>query len=212
MIKVILVDDHKMFRESLCKMFKMEGIADVVAEAQNGVEFLELLNHHQPDLVLLDIAMPQMDGIEAATKAIEQYPDLKILTLSSFGDEHYYYSMIEAGVKGFVLKSAGITELMQAIEEISHGGSWFSNELLRKVIATMGRNQHKEKPATELSERELQVLSMVCNGFTNEQIATELCLSYDTIKWHRANLLSKTNANNTAALVMYAIKNKLIEI
>lgn len=212
MINVMIVDDHKMFRESLRKMFQVEGFANVLGEASNGKECLAMLEQQLPDVLLMDISMPVMDGIEAAQKAVGLYPDIKILTLSSFGDEHYYYTMIEAGVKGFVLKSAGITELMQAITEVASGGSWFSNELLRKVISTMGKNQVKEKDAVELSERELQVLRLVCSGYTNEQIASELNLSYDTIKWHRANILSKTNTVNTAALVMFAIKHKMIEV
>jgi DNA-binding NarL/FixJ family response regulator len=212
MINVVIVDDHKMFRESLQKMFHVEGFAKVLGEASNGKECLALLENVQPDVLLMDISMPVMDGIDAAKKAVELYPDIKILTLSSFGDEHYYYTMIEAGVKGFVLKSAGITELMQAINEVAAGGCWFSNELLRKVIANIGKGTAKDKVAVELSERELQVLGCICNGLTNDQIATELNLSYDTIKWHRANILSKTNTVNTAALVMYAIKNKFIQV
>jgi DNA-binding NarL/FixJ family response regulator len=212
MLKVIIVDDHKMFREGLKKMFQTEGFAKVIGEASNGVEFLNLLEIELPDVVMMDISMPVMDGIEAAKQAVAKYPDIKILTLSSFGDEHYYYTMIEAGVKGFVLKSAGITELMQAVKELADGGSWFSNELLRKVISTIGKGNPKEKPTIELSERELQVLGLVCNGLTNEQIAGELNVTADTIKYHRSNILSKTGAPNTAALVMYAIKNKLIEV
>jgi len=212
MLKVIIVDDHKMFREGLKKMFQIEGFAKVIGEASNGKEFLELLDNEMPNVVMMDISMPVMDGIEAAKLAVEKYPDVKILTLSSFGDEHYYYTMIEAGVKGFVLKSAGITELMQAIQEVSEGGSWFSNELLRKVISSIGKNATKEKQSIELSDRELQVLKLVCVGQTNEQIALQLNVTADTVKYHRSNILSKTGVPNTAALVMYAIKNKLIEL
>jgi DNA-binding NarL/FixJ family response regulator len=212
MLKVLIVDDHKMFREGLKKMFQTEGFAKVIGEASNGKEFLDLLDKESPDVVMMDIAMPVMDGIEAAKLAVLKYPDVKILTLSSFGDEHYYYTMIEAGVKGFVLKSSGITELMQAIKEVAEGGSWFSNELLRKVISTIGKGTVKEKPTIDLTEREMQVLRLVCVGLTNEQIAGELCVTADTVKYHRSNILSKTGAPNTAALVMYAIKNKLIEV
>lgn len=212
MLKVVIVDDHKMFREGLKKMFQTEGFAKVIGEAANGKECLDLLDKEMPDVVMMDISMPVMDGIEATKQAVAKYPEVKILTLSSFGDEHYYYTMIEAGVKGFVLKSSGITELMQAVREVAEGGSWFSNELLRKVISSIGKSAVKEKATIDLSDREAQVLRLVCNGLTNEQIAADLNVTADTVKYHRSNILSKTGAPNTAALVMFAIKNKLIEV
>jgi DNA-binding NarL/FixJ family response regulator len=209
MIKVILADDHKIFRESLRKMLVSESIADVIAEAGNGKQLLDLLEEHTPDVVVMDISMPVMDGVETTKMALQKNPQLKILTLSSFGDEKYYYKMVEAGVKGFVIKSSGISELEQAITEIHEGGCWFSNELLRKVIVNIGKSPAKE---LEVSDRELETLKLICDGLTNDQIAEKLHLSPETIKWHRNNLLSKTGCNNTAALVMYAIKNGLIHI
>lgn len=209
MIKVILADDHKIFRESLRKMLVSESIADVIAEAGNGKQLLDLLEEHTPDVVVMDISMPVMDGVETTKIALQKNPQLKILTLSSFGDEKYYYKMVEAGVKGFVIKSSGISELEQAITEIHEGGCWFSNELLRKVIVNIGKSPAKE---LEVSDRELETLKLICDGHTNDQIAEKLHLSPETIKWHRNNLLSKTGCNNTAALVMYAIKNGLIHI
>lgn len=209
MIKILLADDHRIFRESLKKLLTIEKIADVVAEAGDGEQVLELLKNHTPDVVLMDISMPKMDGVETTRKALEKYPDLKILTLSSFGDEKYYYKMVEAGVKGFVIKNSGIAELQQAINEVAAGGSWFSNELLRQVIVSISKPATKE---IEISERELQILKLICDGLTNDQMAEKLCISPDTVKWHRNNLLAKTGCSNTAALVLYTIKNKLVEI
>jgi len=209
MLKIILADDHKIFRESLKKLLAAERIADVIAEAGDGKQLLELLKIHDPDLVIMDISMPNMDGIETTKKALESKPDLKVLTLSSFGDEKYYYKMVEAGVKGFVIKSSGIAELEQAINEVSSGGSWFSNELLQKVIINISKSNIKE---AEISDREIEILKYICDGLTNDQIAEKIHLSPDTVKWHRTNLLAKTGSNNTAAMVLYAIKNKLIEI
>jgi len=209
MLKIILADDHKIFRESLKKLLAAERIAEVIAEAGDGKQLLELLKIHDPDLVIMDISMPNMDGIETTKKALESKPDLKVLTLSSFGDEKYYYKMVEAGVKGFVIKNSGISELEQAINEVSSGGSWFSNELLQKVIINISKSNIKE---AEISDREIEILKYICDGLTNDQIAEKIHLSPDTVKWHRTNLLAKTGSNNTAAMVLYAIKNKLIEI
>ena len=211
MRKIILVDDHKIFRESLRKVLTYENIGEVIGEAGNGKELLELLEQHQPDLVLLDISMPIMDGIEAAMLATKKYPDLCILVLSSFGDEKYYFKMIESGVKGFVLKNAGLAELENAIGEVTSGGNWFSNELLKNIISSLSKKSTTDK-ATALTERELEILKHICAGLTNEQIAEKINLSFDTVKWHRANILSKTKSSNTASLVMFAIKNKLIEL
>lgn len=209
MITTILVDDHKIFRESLKKLLISEKIVDVVEEAANGKEFLQTLEKVKPSLVLMDIQMPVMDGIEATRKATQKYPDLIILTLSSFGDEKYYFKMLEAGAKGFVLKNSGINELEYAIREVLNGSSWFSNELLQKVIISISKPSARE---IEISEREQEVLKLICEGFTNDQIAEKLFLSVDTIKWHRNNLLSKTGCSNTASLVMYSIRSKLIEV
>jgi DNA-binding NarL/FixJ family response regulator len=208
MIKIVLVDDHSIFRESLKRLLIAEKIADVVAEAKNGIEFLKIIDSIIPDLVLMDIAMPGMDGIEAAKKGIEKMPNLKIIALSMYGDEKYYFKMIESGVKGFVLKNVDIKDLENAITEVASGGSWFSNELLRKIIVTMSKCKLSER----LTNREIEVLKLICNGLSSEQIAKELNLSYDTIKWHRSNILSKTGCKNTASLIMHSIRTSLVEL
>ncbi len=211
MIKLIITDDHTMFRESMSKMLALKNIAEVIAEAANGRELLALLDDHKPDLVLMDIAMPEMDGIEATKKAIEKQPGLKVLTLSSFGDEQYYFNMVNAGAKGFVLKNASIVELEKAIKEVAKGGSWFSSELLQKVILNIS-SKTKKQIESDLSPRELEILKLICENLSNEQIADKVNLSYDTVKWHRANILSKTGCNNAVGLLLYALKNKIIEI
>jgi DNA-binding NarL/FixJ family response regulator len=211
MNKIILVDDHKIFRDSIKSLITIEEIAEIIAEAGNGVEFLKLLKKHQPDLVLMDISMPQMDGVEATIEALKINPEIKILALSSFGDEEYYYKMINAGVKGFVLKNAGIEELELAINTVMDGDSYFSNELLRRIIANIGVKTKLPK-SEELSDREIEVLQEICNGLTNNEIADKLNISAETVKGHRSKILAKTNSKNTASLVMYAIKNKMIEV
>ncbi|HEX2934685.1 MAG TPA: response regulator transcription factor, partial [Bacteroidales bacterium] len=189
---------------------------EVIAEAKNGKEFVEMIPAYKPDIVLMDIAMPEMDGIEATRKAREKFTDLKVLALTMFGDEKYYYQMIQTGIKGFVLKSSGISELQKAINEVTKGGSFFSNELLYKLVANLnpkaGKDDTNGQVGDKLSKREIEVLKEIAQGLTNEDISDKLNISTTTVRTHRANLLSKTNCNNTASLVMYAIKNKLIEL
>lgn len=211
MITVIIADDHRMFRESLKKILALEKIAEVVAEAENGKELLELLDVYKPDIVLMDIAMPEMNGVEATKKALKKQPNVKILALSGFDDDKYYYSMVEAGVKGFVLKNSGIAELKNAIIEIYNNNSWFSSELMQKVIAKLN-TKNKKSSSIDLSDREMEILRLICQSLTNDQIAAKLNLSSETVKWHRSKLLEKTGCINTAGLVMFAIKNQLIEV
>lgn len=211
--KLFLVDDHLIFREGLRNLIEVEGIGEVVGEASNGKEFLDSLKTVSPDLVLMDISMPVMDGIEATHKALDVNPELKVMALSMNGDEEYYYKMIEAGAKGFLLKDSGIREIEKGIHSVLEGDSYFSNELLRRIITNLGKPVEKKKDSKELlSNREHEVLIEICNGHTNEEIGEKLFISQQTVKGHRSNLLSKTNCKNSASLVMFAIKNKLVEL
>ncbi|MEA2041749.1 MAG: response regulator transcription factor [Bacteroidota bacterium] len=210
--KLIIVDDHKIFREGIKSAITIEEIAEVVGEANNGEDFLTLLDEGcEAEIVLMDIAMPKMDGVIATIEGLKKQPNLKFLALTSFGSEEYYYKMIDAGVSGFILKDTGIDELQTAINAVMNGESYFSNELLRRIIANIGK-ETKNDNSQLLTERESEVLFQICNGLTNKEIAEELNISPDTVKGHRSNILSKTECKNTASLVVYAIKNKLIEL
>ena len=138
---LIIVDDHLIFRQGLKSIIDNENIADVIGEASSGTEFIELLKNNKPDVVLMDIEMPFMNGMEATRKGLEMVPTMKIIVVTMFGDEEYYYKMIELGVKGFIVKSSGITELENAIREVMLGESYFSNELLRKIINNFGHKK-----------------------------------------------------------------------
>lgn len=211
--EIIIVDDHLIFRQGLKSLITSENIASVIGEASNGKEFLQLLSNLRPDLVLMDIDMPHMNGMEATQKALEMIPDLKIIAFTMFGDEEYYYKMIDLGVKGFILKSSGINELEKAIKEVIMGESYFSNEVLRKIISNLGRkNTAKTNENANLTTRELEVLQQICLGLNNDEIAKKLFISPKTIKSHRSNLLEKTGCKNTPALILLAIKNKWVDL
>jgi DNA-binding NarL/FixJ family response regulator len=184
----------------------------VIAEAANGRQFLNLLENQIPDLVLMDINMPVMDGIEAATLAHEKFPDLKIITLSMYGEEDYYYKMVNAGVKGFVLKNSDIKEVKNALDVVFEGGSFFSSELLQNLVNSLKSTAKSKEFHTELSEREMEILILICQGYSNQEIGDKLFISKRTVDKHRANILEKSDSKNTAQLVVYAIKNKLVEL
>ncbi|MBA7520080.1 Transcriptional regulatory protein DegU [subsurface metagenome] len=211
-VKVVLVDDHKLFRNGLSTLLKAKKEIEITGEAENGKEFCELLQKTMPDVVLMDIEMPVMNGIEASRLAIRMYPALKIITLSMYGEEEYYLKMIEAGAKGFILKNSGIDEVVKAIKTVYNGGTFFSQEVLYNVVKNIQEVKKDKTPAIKLSNRENEILHLICKGFSNQEIAEELNISKRTVDKHRANILDKTNTHNTASLVMYAVENKLIEI
>ena len=210
---IIIVDDHLIFRQGLKSLLTSEKIATVIGEASNGREYLELLSRLKPDLVLMDIDMPHMNGMEATQKSLMLNPELKIIAFTMFGDEDYYYKMIELGVKGFLLKSSGISELEKAISEVMEGESYFSNEILRKIINNLSRKDAGKKVDNiGLTSREMDVLEQICLGLNNDEIADKLFISPKTVKSHRSNLLEKTNCGNSTKLILYALKNKLVNI
>ena len=211
--RIIIVDDHLIFRQGLKSLLTTENIALVIGEASNGKEYLELLSNLRPDLVLMDIDMPHMNGMEATQKSLDLFPELKIIAFTMFGDEEYYYKMIDLGVKGFILKSSGINELEKAINEVKQGESYFSNELLRKIIKNLGRkNEEKITKDAAFTAREMEVLQHICLGLNNEEIAEKLFISPKTVKSHRSNLLEKTGCKNSSVLILYALKNRIIEL
>ena len=205
--KVILVDDHKLFRNGLKFILnEIEGI-EVIGEASNGKEYLELLKYLTPDVTIMDISMPEMNGVEACKLALEKDPTLKILILSMFGEDAYYNTMIDLGVKGFILKDSDNSELKNAIQTISNGSSYFSQELLLKII----RNKNNS-PGIKLSRRESEILELICKGQSTMQISEKLHISNRTVERHRASLLTKTESSNSISLAIYAIKNNIIHL
>ena len=217
-LKIILVDDHTLFRNGLRGLLDRSEACRVVAEAGSGEEFLELLPRTEADVVFMDFSMPGIDGAEATERALLLRPGLKIITLSMFGDESYYSRMVEAGAKGFLLKDSDIGEVLEAVETVAAGGSYFSARLLASIAHRM---RTREAEADErfwpeahepLSAREREILVAVCRGLSNQEIADELFISKRTVDKHRANILEKTGCKNTASLVVYAIRNGIVEV
>ena len=213
-LRISLVDDHKMFREGLKFVLSNIENAEVVSESSNGAEFLDHLETFQPDLILMDIAMPEMDGIEATKRALARYPSLKIIALSMFGEEAYYVKMMNAGVRGFIIKESGAEELEVAIREVASGGTYFSQKLLQNIIFKMSSPAEKQIPEkiVKISQREQEVLKLICSGCSNSEIAEKLGISLRTVEGHRSNLINRTGVKNSIQLVLYAHKNNLFSI
>lgn len=212
-IKIIIVDDHDMFRAGVKVLLGKSQLVEFVGEASNGREFLNMIQNSKPDVdvILMDISMPVLDGIEATKQAIHIYPELKILALSMFGEEEYYYKMIQSGVHGFIMKSAGINELEHAIQEVARGSAYFSPELLNYVKQNIS-NDKKDIELPYFNETEISVLKMISKNMSDDEIAKALNQTTESIQKLRMSLFKKTGSNNNSGLVMFAIKNKIVTL
>lgn len=209
-IKIVLVDDHALFRNGLRELISMRDGYRIVGEASDGDDFLKLLPQTAVDVVFMDIAMPRMSGAEATREALLLRPDLKIICLSMFGEEVYYSRMVEAGVKGFLLKDSGVDEVFGAIDAVVGGGCYYSAGLMKSISRNSGSSE--DSLAEELSSREVEVLLGICRGLSTQEIAEELFISKRTVDAHRAKILEKTGCKNTASLVVYAIRHRLVDL
>lgn len=208
---ILLVDDHLLFREGLKLLLGISPSIGEIYQASSGEECLNLLESVFPDVVLMDIEMPGIDGIETTRKALIRYPTIKVIALSMFGDEVYYLRMIEAGAKGFILKNSDIEVVLKAIEDVIDGQNYFSSEVMANLVLHLNKRKNSET-RNELTERETEILYLICKGMSNQEIALMLNLSKRTVDKHRENLLLKTDSKNTAGLVMFAIKNGVISV
>lgn len=210
-IKLLLVDDHKLFRNGLKILLENTGEFEVIGESGSGSEFLEQLKTLHPDVVMLDIEMPDINGIEATKRAIAIQSDLKIISLSMYEQDEYHYKMINAGAKGFLVKDTETAEVAKAIKLVHNGETYFSSDILLNVVKNINKTKKEDEIKYSLSTREKEVLEQICNGLSNQEIADTLFISRRTVEKHRSNLLEKTNCKNTANLVMFTINNNLLD-
>lgn len=212
-VKIALVDDHSLFRTGLRGLLSQRSDYEVVSDVGSGEEFLAVLPTLDVDVVFMDISMPGIDGCETTRRALELCPDLRIITLSMYGDEHYYSLMVESGASGFLLKDSDIEEVYSAVDMVMAGDSYFSSVLLGSMTRNMIMlDVPVPNDEDALSDREIEILVEVCRGLSNQEIADKLFISKRTVDKHRANILEKTGCCNTANLVVYAIKHHLVMI
>lgn len=213
-IRVLVVDDHTILREGLRSLLESENDFDVVAEADNGHKAVEYVRKYKPDVVLMDIAMPLLNGINATEQIRRERRCTQVLILSQHESEEYIRRALAAGASGFLLKDTNSTELINAIRAVHQGESILSPAVTRLVIEDYlrwGDIQPKET-RDGLTPRESEVLQLIAEGNTNKQIAKILCISIKTVQAHRSNLMKKLDLHDKAELVKYAIQKKIIEI
>ncbi len=210
--RIVIADDHGLIRKGLRTIIELESGMQVIGEAGDGKQLLEFLTHEQPDMVIMDISMPKLNGIDAIRKVLALYPKIRILILTMHRNSQYFYNAISAGAHGYLIKDDSDTELLTAINTVRSGKTYISPQLSSEVADTMlsAFREHRDPSIINLTPRERDVLDLVVKGHTSKQIADILCLSPRTIDHHRANLLKKFKMKNTVDLVKYVVKNSLL--
>ncbi len=209
-IKTLLVDDHRLIREGLAAYLEDDTKYELIGGASNGIEALEMMEKSTPDLVLSDISMPHMDGVELAEKITEKYPDSKIIALTMMNDNVHIKKMMNAGASGYVLKNCTEAELKKAIDLVLKGETYYSPQVTETVMKSLMKKKTNLIGEMPLTEREKEVLRLVVEENTNQEIADKLFISQRTVDAHKRNLLEKTGSKNIAGLVVYAINNNLV--
>jgi two-component system response regulator NreC len=210
-IRIIIADDHTIFRSGLNMLLNSEPDIDVVGEAEDGHAAVAAAVDLHPDVVLMDIGMPNLNGIEATKKIKEQAPDIHILVLTMHRSDEYFFKMLEAGASGYILKGAETSELISAVRAVANGDVFLYPSMAGRLVKEfLQRSAKLSDPSTRLTEREMEILQMIAKGFTNKEIASRLVLSPSTVHSHRANLLQKLQLNSRRELVQYAIEHGLL--
>lgn len=214
-IRVLVVDDHTIVRDGICALLALAGDIEVVGEAANGSEALKMVKELSPDVVLMDIAMPIMGGLEATRRIFKEFSRTKVLVLTQYDDKEYVFPVIEAGASGFISKAAASSELAVGIRSVYRGDSYLSPSVARLLVEDYqqgagGRTSHD--PYEQLTDRERDVLKLLAEGYTTQEIADMLVISPKTVEGHRTNLMAKLGIRNRIELVKYALRKGIITI
>jgi DNA-binding NarL/FixJ family response regulator len=212
-IKLAVADDQHLFRKGLISLIDEFDELNVVIEAENGKDLLEKLKNKKPDVILLDVEMPLMDGIETTENIRQKYPDIKILILTMHNEEGIILHLIEKGAHGFLLKDNPIETVVDAIYAVIENGFFFNDRVSKVMVKGLMKN-NLIKPSfnqVSLSKREIEVIRLICREHTNKEIADKLFISPRTVDGHREKILQKTKARNVAGIVMYAVENGLLD-
>ena len=209
MIRVLIADDHGIVRSGLRMLIERQGDMSVVAEADDGVDALELTQAERPDVAVLDVSMPRMTGLQAAREIRAYSPDTRVLLLSMHDEERYFFEGLEAGAAGYVLKRAADTDLIDALRTVAAGRTFLSGDAQELLMREW--KEGRSEPDDPLTPRELEVVKLIAEAYTNKQIAEILKVSEKTVESHRANVLAKLGMRDRVELVRYAIRRGLVE-
>lgn len=214
-IRLAIADDHKIFRNGLKATLEDNADFDLVLEASNGKQLIAQLATVKPDVILMDIKMPEMDGIQTTAIVKQHYPQIKVLALSMFNEDKYIVDMMKAGASGYLLKNAEPEEITEAISTVYYRDYYFNEHLSVTLIKQLAINQNQANAGHSLADfndREIEVLKLVCQECSNQEIADKICLSVRTVEGYRARLFEKTKSKNLVGLVIFAIKAGLINV
>jgi NarL family two-component system response regulator LiaR len=209
--KILIVDDHDIVRRGLRSILESENDFNIIGEASNGSDAVQKTQELIPDVVLMDLVMPGMDGITAIRKIMELNPNSKILVLTSFGDDEKVFSSIKAGATGYLLKSSPAEDLERAIRSVAHGELHLQAEIARKVLDEFSAKPSLSVPVAGLTDREKEVLTLIARNFTNKEIANHLCISIKTVKTHVSNILGKLHFRDRTEAGLFAMRSGLVQ-
>jgi len=210
--EIFIVEDVELFRKGLSLVINKFDNTRVVGEAGTGREFLDVLPDLNVDIVLMDIELPDFNGIELTKQALALRPDLAIVALTMYGEDEYIENMIASGAKGFLLKTIGKDELKKAFVAVTNGRFYYSEELMSYFCKKISKTKKNDNIKEMLTSRELEILKLVAKGLSDIEIGEVLNISYRTVNTHKSNLLFKTNCNNTVKLIIFALKHNLVEL
>ena len=214
-IRVLVVDDHTIVRDGICALLGLAGDMEVVGEAANGREALDMVTKFMPDVVLMDIAMPIMGGLEATRRICKEFPRVKVLALTQYDDREYVFPAIEAGARGFVSKRAASSELVSGIRSVHRGDSFLSPSVARLLVEDYQQGASIRKshdPYEQLTDREREILKLLAEGYTTQKIADMLVISPKTVDAHKTNLMAKLDIHNRIDLVKYALRKGIVTV
>lgn len=217
-IKIILADDEVLFRQGVAFILQREKNFEILFEASDGAELVEYLNRNEqqlPDIILMDLKMPMLNGVEATKLIHRQYPQIRIIALTSYDSKPFIANMVQVGAASYLVKNATPTEMLFTINEVMNKGFYYNDFVMQVVNENMIQDQKKSKTNLDddyLTNREIEILRLICSQMSTNEIADKLFISPRTVEGHRNNLLLKTDSKNVAGLVVYAIQNKIISL